>query len=275
MRTGGSSAGAWASSTTRSPAPGARHEQHRHLRHRPHRRLPPRRRRPRHRRRPDRPPHPPVRRAGRHRGPVAAPQRLDPLGAGTPSRPTDVPRTVPHDCPWPSGLLCLRPSAHGREAHRPGGRARADRGGRRERPRRHQPLPARHRRGGHRQEPARRRGRGSASTTRWCSPATPSTCPPARSRSAWSPTPCATSSRVAGTDVLLPAEREALAPLLPGGWTGAQVERVQLLSAFLDLLERLASDRFVVWVVEDLHWADSATPRPGRARRPDPAGVAC
>ena len=65
--------------------------------------------------------------------------------------------------------------------------------------------------------------------------------------------------RVGGTDVLLPAEHEALAPLLPGGWTGAQVERVQLLSAFLDLLERLASDRFVVWVVEDLHWADSAT----------------
>ena len=65
--------------------------------------------------------------------------------------------------------------------------------------------------------------------------------------------------RVAGADVLLPAERAALAPLLPGGSTGAQVERVQLLSAFLDLLERLASDRFVVWVVEDLHWADSAT----------------
>lgn len=65
--------------------------------------------------------------------------------------------------------------------------------------------------------------------------------------------------RVASADVLLPAERDALAPLLPGAAPQVAVERVQLLSAFLDLLERLASTRLVVWVVEDLHWADSAT----------------
>jgi DNA-binding CsgD family transcriptional regulator len=65
--------------------------------------------------------------------------------------------------------------------------------------------------------------------------------------------------RVEGPDVLLPAERAALAPLLPGTASPLAVDRVQLLSAFLDLLERLASTRLVVWVVEDLHWADSAT----------------
>ena len=65
--------------------------------------------------------------------------------------------------------------------------------------------------------------------------------------------------RVAGADVLLPTERESLAPLLPGAAPQVPVERVQLLSTFLDLLERLASTRLVVWVVEDLHWADSAT----------------
>ncbi len=65
--------------------------------------------------------------------------------------------------------------------------------------------------------------------------------------------------RVAGPDVLLPAERAALAPLLPGAAPRVAVERVQLLSTFLDLLERLASEQLVVWVVEDLHWADSAT----------------
>lgn len=65
--------------------------------------------------------------------------------------------------------------------------------------------------------------------------------------------------RVAGVDVLLPAEREALASLLPGAPPRRSVERVQLLSTFLDLLERLGGERLVVWVVEDLHWADSAT----------------
>ena len=80
--------------------------------------------------------------------------------------------------------------------------------------------------------------------------------------------------RVAGVDVLEPAEREALAPLLPGAAPRQPVERVQLLSAFLDLLERLARDRLVVWVVEDLHWADSATrDLVGLAARTLPAGL--
>ncbi|HET6694681.1 MAG TPA: AAA family ATPase, partial [Pedococcus sp.] len=80
--------------------------------------------------------------------------------------------------------------------------------------------------------------------------------------------------RVAGVDELLPAEREALAPLLPGAAPRLQVERVQLLSTFLDLLERLASHQLVVWVVEDLHWADSATrDLVGLAARTLPAGL--
>lgn len=80
--------------------------------------------------------------------------------------------------------------------------------------------------------------------------------------------------RVAGVDVLVPAEREALAPLLPGGAPRQQVERVQLLSTFLDLLERLARERLVVWVVEDLQWADSATrDLVGLAARTLPAGL--
>ena len=80
--------------------------------------------------------------------------------------------------------------------------------------------------------------------------------------------------RVAGVDVLLPAEREALAPLLPGSAPRQQVERVQLLSTFLDLLERLAGEQLVVWVVEDLHWADSATrDLVGLAARTLPAGL--
>jgi DNA-binding CsgD family transcriptional regulator len=81
-------------------------------------------------------------------------------------------------------------------------------------------------------------------------------------------------ARVAGVDVLLPAERDVLAPLLPGAAPGRQVERVQLLSTFLDLLERLASQQLVVWVVEDLHWADSATrDLVGLAARTLPAGL--
>lgn len=81
-------------------------------------------------------------------------------------------------------------------------------------------------------------------------------------------------TRVAGADVLLPAERDALAPLLPGRTHGRQVERVQLLSTVLDLLERLASHQLVVWVVEDLHWADSATrDLVGLAARTIPAGL--
>ena len=66
--------------------------------------------------------------------------------------------------------------------------------------------------------------------------------------------------RVVGDEVLTPGERAALAPLLPGVAVGTgSVDRVHLLSAFVDLLERLAAERPLVWVVEDLHWADSAT----------------
>ncbi len=65
--------------------------------------------------------------------------------------------------------------------------------------------------------------------------------------------------RLAGPEALTTAERSALAPLLPDGGASRHVERVQLLSAFLDLFERLTGDHVLVWVVEDLHWADSAT----------------
>lgn len=64
---------------------------------------------------------------------------------------------------------------------------------------------------------------------------------------------------VGGHGSLTTADHDALAPLLPGAPPSARVERLQLLSSFVDLLERLATDRFLVWVVEDLHWADSAT----------------
>ena len=65
--------------------------------------------------------------------------------------------------------------------------------------------------------------------------------------------------RQCGPDVLDPVERAALAPLLPGSVPAGHVERVQVLSAFVDLLQRLCSERLLVWVVEDLHWADTAT----------------
>ena len=57
--------------------------------------------------------------------------------------------------------------------------------------------------------------------------------------------------------VLTDGEREALAPLLPGTTHGG--DRISMLSTALDLLERLSSDRLVVWVVDDLHWADAAS----------------
>ena len=65
--------------------------------------------------------------------------------------------------------------------------------------------------------------------------------------------------RVAGPDALTGAERDALAPLLPGAPPSARVERLQLLTTFVDVLERLTADGLLVWLVEDLHWADSAT----------------
>lgn len=63
----------------------------------------------------------------------------------------------------------------------------------------------------------------------------------------------------AGADVLTDTERASLAPLLPGTVPSMELQRVQVLSAFLDLLQRLATEQPVVWVVEDLHWADGAT----------------
>lgn len=63
----------------------------------------------------------------------------------------------------------------------------------------------------------------------------------------------------AGTDVLTSTERASLAPLLPGSVPSGHIERVQVLSAVLDVLERLSTERLLVWVVEDLHWADTAT----------------
>ena len=63
----------------------------------------------------------------------------------------------------------------------------------------------------------------------------------------------------AGAEALTVAERAALAPLLPGSVPAGHVDRVQVLSSFIDLLQRLCADRLVVWLVEDLHWADSAT----------------
>lgn len=62
-----------------------------------------------------------------------------------------------------------------------------------------------------------------------------------------------------GREALSPAERAALGPLLPGGTGSGTVEPARILSAALDLLTRLCADRLLVWVVEDLHWADSGT----------------
>ncbi len=58
-------------------------------------------------------------------------------------------------------------------------------------------------------------------------------------------------------DALHNNERHALAPLLPGiDQTG---DRLAMLSATLDLIERLSSVRLLVWVVDDLQWADAAS----------------
>src|SRR4051812_26240024 len=61
----------------------------------------------------------------------------------------------------------------------------------------------------------------------------------------------------ADPDALTPGEQEALAPVLPGTTRGG--DRIAMLSAALDLLERLSADRLVLWVVDDLHWADAAS----------------
>ena len=58
-------------------------------------------------------------------------------------------------------------------------------------------------------------------------------------------------------DGLTHHERDALAPLLPGTRHGG--DRTAMLSAALDLVERLSTDRLLVWIVEDLQWADAAS----------------
>lgn len=64
--------------------------------------------------------------------------------------------------------------------------------------------------------------------------------------------------RQRGLSVLTDHEHVALAPLLPGEASGT-ADAARLVSAALDLFARLSSDELLVWVVEDLHWADSAT----------------
>jgi DNA-binding CsgD family transcriptional regulator len=56
---------------------------------------------------------------------------------------------------------------------------------------------------------------------------------------------------------LTEAERSALAPLLPGCAEPAGVQPATIMGAALDLFTRLGEDRLLVWVVEDLHWADA------------------
>ena len=58
-------------------------------------------------------------------------------------------------------------------------------------------------------------------------------------------------------DALRDHERRALAPLLPG--TDQTGDRLALLSAVLDLIERLSSVQVLVWVVDDLQWVDAAS----------------
>jgi len=58
-------------------------------------------------------------------------------------------------------------------------------------------------------------------------------------------------------DVVTDGERSVLAPLLPG--TLPPADGTEMLSAALQLIERLASDRLLVWVIEDLHWCDAET----------------
>lgn len=65
--------------------------------------------------------------------------------------------------------------------------------------------------------------------------------------------------RKRGADALDAAEQQALAPLLPGAAADASSDRARLMSGVISLVERLAADELVCWVVEDLHWADAAT----------------
>ena len=61
-----------------------------------------------------------------------------------------------------------------------------------------------------------------------------------------------------GPDVLTSVERALLGPLLPGAATGGS-DPVRLLAGAVALCGRLAADRLVCWVVEDLQWADEAS----------------
>jgi DNA-binding CsgD family transcriptional regulator len=65
--------------------------------------------------------------------------------------------------------------------------------------------------------------------------------------------------RQAGDDVLTRTERASLAPLLPAVDDPGHGDRARMLAGALDLLARLADQRLLVWVVEDVHWADAAT----------------
>lgn len=65
--------------------------------------------------------------------------------------------------------------------------------------------------------------------------------------------------RQPGAPGLTEEEGAALAPLLPGRLGDVEASGPVLMGTSLGLLERLASDRLVCWVVEDLHWADAAT----------------
>ena len=82
-------------------------------------------------------------------------------------------------------------------------------------------------------------------------------------------------THAAGRDAAHRRERTPWHRCCPGRCRPGHVERVQILSAFLDLLERLCTDRLLVWVVEDLHWADGCHPRPGEPRGADPARAGC
>ena len=68
-------------------------------------------------------------------------------------------------------------------------------------------------------------------------------------------------------------EAEALGAVVPALSRGARVEpdRGRIISATIDLVEALGSERLVCWLVEDLHWADS--PRLGSLWLPGPCGA--
>ncbi len=61
--------------------------------------------------------------------------------------------------------------------------------------------------------------------------------------------------------VLLGADAEQLSPLVPALRSGPRIDadRARVISATADLIEALAADRLVCWVVEDLQWADTPT----------------